>query len=95
MQQAEEDAVEASPSNSATWDSIQEIVVLGLGSLEKSAASRHQLGLALLLAANCGNVQSAIKVRDPVFTELDSKILSDCRCQVIILPRLHVFNSSL
>ena len=36
MQQAEEDAVEAAPSSSgcATWDAIEEVVVMGLGSLE-------------------------------------------------------------
>ena len=43
MQQAEEDAVEAAPSSSdcATWDAIEEVVVLGLGSLEaRHAVSR-------------------------------------------------------
>lgn len=83
MQQAEEDAVEATPSNCATWDSIQEVVILGLGSLERSIASRYQLALALLMIEEFSKVQHPVLVRDPVLTELDKTILKECQCQVI------------
>lgn len=84
MQQAEEDAVEATPNQScSTWDSIQEVVMLGLGSPERSIAARYQLALALLMVEGFPELQSPVCVRDPVLTELDKAVLKECQCQVI------------
>ena len=84
MQQVEEDALEATPSSCASWDSIQGVVILGLGSVERSLASRYQLALALLLAESFEGLTSPIKVRDPVLTELDKQVLNELKCQVIL-----------
>jgi len=82
MQQAEEDSVEATPGNGATWDSIQTFLVIGLGSLEASQPARYQLALALLLAEGFDALKSPLQVHDPVLTELDKRILKDLDCQV-------------
>ena len=85
MDQAEEDAVEATSSNCATWDSVEEVVILGLGSLERSMASRYQLALVLLMVEQFPHLHFPMRVRDPVLTELDRAILKKCHCQVINL----------
>ena len=91
MQQAEEDAVEATPSNCVTWDSIEEVVILGLGSLERSNASRCQLALVLLMVERFLKLQSPVCVRDPALTELDKAVLRECQCQVFFIPLQHPF----
>ena len=82
MQQAEEDAVEATPSSCATWDSVEEMIILGLGSVGNSITSRYQLALALLLAEELPQLQSSLSVRDPVLTELDKRLLGECHVKV-------------
>lgn len=82
MQQAEEDAVEASESSCEPWEAIREVVIMGLGSVENSAISRYQLALILLLAENLPQTQGHVQARDPVFTVLDKDVLRDCHCQV-------------
>lgn len=83
MQQAEEDAVEASSSSFCTsWDSIVELIILGVGSLEKAANSRYQLALALLIAEILEQRDIPIKVQDPVFSDLDKKVVEDLNIQV-------------
>lgn len=83
MQQAEEDSVEATPSAGATWDSVQKLLVIGLGSLEASQPARYQLALALLLAEGFEACEDPLQVHDPVLTGLDKRILKDLDCQVL------------
>lgn len=87
MQQSEEDALEvAGDDGCATWDRIQEVVVIGLGSIEASVPSRFQMALTLLLVDGFEHFQGPIRVRDPCFSAIDRQILADLGCKVCHFP---------
>ena len=50
--------------------------------LHRRHAPRYQLALALLLAEGFERLAAPVQLRDPVFTELDRKVLEDSGCQV-------------
>ena len=72
------------PWESIFWSRFQQIVLLGLGSPERSHVSRCQLAFTLLLSEHLNG--AGILARDPVFTPLDTRLLVSMGCKVTIFP---------
>jgi hypothetical protein len=76
------------------WSEVEEMVIYGLGSLEAGHVPRYQLAFALLLADRLPSLQGPLQVFDPVFTEVDVRLLKEQGLSVSsTLQKLHAHAS--
>jgi len=79
-------AVEARTLDTAApwrWQSVRHLVIYGLGCVEDSRVSRHQLALALLLRELLPGLAGPPQLFDPAFTDVDSAVLRALGMEVI------------
>jgi hypothetical protein len=76
-------AAAAGPPAACTWERVAALVVYGLGCVEDSRVSRHQLALASLLADMLPGLAARPQLFDPAFSELDTALLPRLGMEVI------------
>ena len=77
---------EDGPEQRWDWSSVQQLVVLGLGSPETSQPARMQAAFAMMLAQQLlSGLRTPIQACDPVFTPIDKALLAELGWQVRLL----------